>query len=150
MASRTTDSPGLPMTTADLDKDTEEHTFDWNPLHVRWGDVFKYQHYGGLLLFIPAVVLVGEDWLGTQHTVMLLWFLRSCCPDFAHLGWQHTRVQQYCTTSVPSWCGCLQVSPTSPSKIGQWCAKPCCMTQPSGVCSSLSGPSDAHATGRDC
>jgi hypothetical protein len=49
-------------------------------------------------------------------------------------------VQRFCTTSVPSCCGCLQVSPTSPSKIGQWCAKPCCMTQPSGVCSNLSGP----------
>lgn len=34
--------------------------YDWSLRHIRWGDVFKYQHWGGFLLFIPAVVITGE------------------------------------------------------------------------------------------
>lgn len=62
MAHTRTTSPGLPLTTADLqkDNDAEGSRYDWNLLHVRWGDVLRYQHWGGLLLFVPAVVLTGK------------------------------------------------------------------------------------------
>jgi hypothetical protein len=55
MVSATT-SPGLPLTTADA---FHPRKYDWNPRHIRWGDVLRYQHWGGLLILIPAVVITG-------------------------------------------------------------------------------------------
>lgn len=52
-----TNSPGLPLTTADALHPVRK--YDWNIRHVRWGDVLRYQHYGGLFILIPAVVITG-------------------------------------------------------------------------------------------
>jgi len=34
-------------------------THHWSVSQIRWGAILRYQHYGGLLLFIPAVVITG-------------------------------------------------------------------------------------------
>jgi hypothetical protein len=49
-------SPGLPLTTADA---VQEREYDWNPRHIRWIDVLRYQHYGGLLILVPASIITG-------------------------------------------------------------------------------------------
>lgn len=36
-----------------------KNLYDWSLRGIRWGDVFKYQHWGGLLLFVPAIVIIG-------------------------------------------------------------------------------------------
>jgi hypothetical protein len=65
MVSATT-SPGLPLTTADAHHD-QPRKYDWNPRHIRWGDVLRYQHWGGLLILIPAAVLTSKRLLKHQH-----------------------------------------------------------------------------------
>jgi hypothetical protein len=42
----------------------EQQQYDWNLFHVRWWDVLKFQDWGGLLIFIPAIVITGAVGVG--------------------------------------------------------------------------------------
>jgi hypothetical protein len=33
--------------------------YDWSLRGIRWGAFWRYQHWGGLLLFIPAAIIAG-------------------------------------------------------------------------------------------
>ncbi|KAF6251192.1 hypothetical protein COO60DRAFT_659417 [Scenedesmus sp. NREL 46B-D3] len=33
--------------------------YDWSLRGIRWGALLRYQHWGGLLLFIPAAIITG-------------------------------------------------------------------------------------------
>lgn len=105
MAGGTTTSPGLPLTTADLHKDNAEGSYEWNLLHVRWGDVLKYQHWGGLLLFVPAVVITGECRAELLPPGM---HQGSCCCKQAELAEQGARqldvpCDYCCPAAVSHW-----------------------------------------------
>lgn len=32
---------------------------DWSLRGIRWGQILKYQHWGGVLLLIPAAIVTG-------------------------------------------------------------------------------------------
>jgi hypothetical protein len=34
--------------------------YDWSLRGIRWGAFLRYQHWGGLLLFIPAAIIAGR------------------------------------------------------------------------------------------
>ncbi|WIA33282.1 hypothetical protein OEZ86_006423 [Tetradesmus obliquus] len=42
--------------------------YDWSLRGIRWGDFFRYQHWGGILLIIPAAVVAGlSHWTFQQN-----------------------------------------------------------------------------------
>jgi hypothetical protein len=34
--------------------------YDWSFRGIKWGALLRYQHWGGLLLFIPAAIIAGR------------------------------------------------------------------------------------------
>eukprot|EP00878_Enallax_costatus_P000743 GHUV01000859.1.p1 GENE.GHUV01000859.1~~GHUV01000859.1.p1 ORF type:complete len:406 (+),score=47.39 GHUV01000859.1:224-1441(+) len=52
------------------------HKFEWRLRSVRWGQVLKYQHWGGWLLLIPAVAVTAvshwrfQDWPVTRQALL--------------------------------------------------------------------------------
>lgn len=54
----TTAHSRLPLTTADA---VHQRKHDWDLRHVRWVDILRYQHWGGLLILVPAVIITGEQ-----------------------------------------------------------------------------------------
>jgi hypothetical protein len=120
MASTAT-SPGLPFTTADA---LQKREYDWNPRHIRWIDVLRYQHYGGLLILIPAAIITGmlapaAVPLASAHPNSSCWLgcLKQQCKACASsVGHVHT----------------LQVSLTGHFRSTLLSGKPSCTMQPSG------------------
>lgn len=48
----------------------QPNSFDWSLRSIRLTAILSHQHWGGLLLFIPAVVLVSiSHWSFQEHPV---------------------------------------------------------------------------------
>jgi membrane-associated phospholipid phosphatase len=66
---------------------TTQQKFSWSFRSIRWGQILKYQHWGGVFLFIPAVVVTGiSHWRFQDWPVVRQALLYDATISYSHSG----------------------------------------------------------------
>jgi membrane-associated phospholipid phosphatase len=84
-----------------------QHRFAWSFRSIRWGQILKYQHWGGVFLFIPAVVVTGiSHWRFQDWPVVRQALLYDATISYAHHD--HDTIPNYLATLL-NWI-CLVIA----------------------------------------